>query len=65
MNIPAFEPISRTAGAATCPHSAGTERTAGEIAGVVAFLASKDASFITGVNLPVDASASSGQAAFI
>jgi meso-butanediol dehydrogenase / (S,S)-butanediol dehydrogenase / diacetyl reductase len=45
----------------------GRERTAGEIAGVVAFLASADVSFITGVNLPVDggASASSGQAALI
>ncbi|MET1027593.1 MAG: SDR family oxidoreductase, partial [Dongiaceae bacterium] len=38
-----------------------------EIAGVIAFLASEDASFVNGVNLPVDGgvSASNGQPAFI
>jgi meso-butanediol dehydrogenase/(S,S)-butanediol dehydrogenase/diacetyl reductase len=38
-----------------------------EIASVVAFLASHDASFVNGVNLPVDGGvdASSGQAAFV
>ncbi|WP_249127842.1 SDR family NAD(P)-dependent oxidoreductase [Bradyrhizobium lablabi] len=38
-----------------------------EVASVIAFLASEDASFVNGVNLPVDGgvNASSGQAAFI
>ncbi len=38
-----------------------------EIASAIAFLASEDASFITGVNLPIDGgvSASSGQASFL
>jgi meso-butanediol dehydrogenase/(S,S)-butanediol dehydrogenase/diacetyl reductase len=37
-----------------------------EIASVIAFLASDDASFVNGVNLPVDGGvdASSGQASF-
>lgn len=38
-----------------------------EVASVIAFLASKDASFVNGVNLPIDGGvdASSGQAAFL
>jgi meso-butanediol dehydrogenase/(S,S)-butanediol dehydrogenase/diacetyl reductase len=38
-----------------------------EVASVIAFLASEDASFITGVNLPIDGgvTASSGQASFL
>jgi meso-butanediol dehydrogenase / (S,S)-butanediol dehydrogenase / diacetyl reductase len=38
-----------------------------EVAGVIAFLASDDASFVSGVNLPIDGGldGSNGQASFI
>ena len=45
----------------------GRAATPGEVAGVIAFLASEDALFINGVNLPVDGGlrASNGQPNFL
>jgi meso-butanediol dehydrogenase / (S,S)-butanediol dehydrogenase / diacetyl reductase len=45
----------------------GRSATPGEVAGVIAFLASEDARFINGVNLPIDGGlhASNGQPNFL
>ena len=45
----------------------GRAATPGEVAGVIAFLASEDALFINGVNLPIDGGlhASNGQPNFL
>ncbi len=67
MNMPVFEqyPALLTALLERIPLGRGAQ--AEEVASVIAFLASDDASFINGVNLPIDggSSASSGQAPFI
>ena len=67
MNKPVFEqyPELLRQQLARIPLGRGAQPE--EVASVIAFLASTDASFVNGVNLPVDGGvdASSGQAAFI
>ncbi|GAB2923673.1 hypothetical protein GCM10027093_73760 [Paraburkholderia jirisanensis] len=67
MNMPAFEqhPTMQQAFESRNPMGRGAQRH--EVAAVIAFLASDDASFVNGVDLPVDGggSASSGQPFFM